>query len=202
MENHADRPEVIAALADGSGRSSRYSATLDHRRVYCAVAAATAGGTVFVVRTSIADASLGEVMSGSLARIALAGLALALLAGLTAYLLSRRLRNALARLQFSAEAFAAGNLDARAHESDSEEVAALADAMNRMADQLGRRIETIDAQRRELEAVMSSMVEGVIAVDLDETVIRLNAVAARPAGRAAPSRPPAAASRRPPATPT
>jgi len=179
MENHADRPEVIAALADGLGRSSRFSATLDHRRVYCAVAAATAGGTAFVVRTSIASASLGDVMSGSQERIALTGLALALVAGITAYLLSRRLRNALARLQFSAESFAAGNLDARAHESDSEEISALAYAMNRMAGQLGRRIETIDAQRRELEAVMSSMIEGVIAVDLDETVIRMNAVAAR-----------------------
>jgi two-component system phosphate regulon sensor histidine kinase PhoR len=47
-----------------------------------------------------------------------------------------------------------------------------------MADQLGRRIDTIEAQRRELEAVMSSMVEGVVAVDRDEMVIGMNDVAA------------------------
>ena len=179
MENHADRPEVAAALADGAGSSRRYSATLDHPRVYFAVAAPVPGGGPVVVRTSIAEASLGDVMAGSLARIAAAGLALALLAGLTAYLLSRRLRNALARLQAGAEAFAAGDLDERARESGSAEITALADAMNRMADQLGRRIATIEAQRRELEAVMASMIEGVIAVDLDESVIRLNDVAAR-----------------------
>jgi len=178
MDNHADRPEVITALAGETGRSTRYSATLDHRRVYCAVVARTAAGVPYVVRTSISEASLGEVMSGALGRIALAGLVLALVASLTAYLLSRRLRNALARLQTSAEAFAAGELGEHTLEADTAEITALAEAMNNMADQLSRRIETIDAQRRELEAVMTSMVEGVVAVDRDEMVISLNGVAA------------------------
>ncbi len=184
MDNHADRPEVKAALAGETGRSRRYSATLDHQRVYCAIAAETDSGQPFAVRASISEATLAEVMSGALTRIAAAGLALALLAGLTAYLLARRLRNALSRLQAGAEAFAAGNLDERAREADSAEIAALAEAMNRMADQLGRRIETIDTQRRELEAVMSSMVEGVVAVDLDETIISMNGVASRMLGQA------------------
>ena len=56
MDNHADRPEVIAALAGETGRATRYSATLDHRRVYCAVAERTGAGTPFVVRTSISEA--------------------------------------------------------------------------------------------------------------------------------------------------
>ncbi|MFO7610225.1 MAG: ATP-binding protein [Candidatus Krumholzibacteriia bacterium] len=183
MDNHAGRPEVVDALAGRVGHGRRYSATTDHRRIYCAVAAETDAGAPYVVRTSISEASLAEVMSGALGRIGLAGLVLALLAGMTAYLLSRRLRNALARLQTSAEAFAAGDLDERAREAESAEIGALAEAMNRMADQLGRRIETIDTQRRELEAVMSSMVEGVIAVSLDETIISMNAVAARLLGQ-------------------
>ncbi|MBE0564560.1 MAG: PAS domain-containing protein [Krumholzibacteria bacterium] len=186
MDNHADRPEFAAALAGQAGHGRRYSTTLDHQRLYCAVAAAGGDGTPFVVRTSVSESSLAEVMRGALGRIALAGLVLALLAGVTAYLLSRRLRNALARLQAGAEAFARGDLGQRTREADSAEIAALADAMNRMADQLGRRIETIDAQRRELEAVMSSMIEGVIAVDLDETVISMNEVAARLLGQMPP----------------
>ena len=184
MDNHADRPEVIAALAGETGRSTRYSATLDHQRVYCAVAERTGAGLPYVVRTSISEASLGEVLHGALTRIAAAGLILALVAGVTAYLLSRRLRNALARLQARAEAFAAGDLAEHALESDTAEITALAEAMNRMADQLNRRIETIDTQRRELESVMSSMVEGVVAVDLDETVIGMNDVAAGLLGQA------------------
>jgi two-component system phosphate regulon sensor histidine kinase PhoR len=179
MDNHADRPEVIAALAGETGRSTRYSATLDHQRVYCAVAERTGAGVPYVVRTSISEASLGEIMNAALGRISLAGLALALVAGLTAYLLARRLRNGLARLQASAEAFAAGELGEHALEADTAEITALAEAMNNMADQLSRRIETIDTQRRELEAVMSSMVEGVVAIDLDEMIIGLNDVAAR-----------------------
>jgi two-component system phosphate regulon sensor histidine kinase PhoR len=179
MDNHADRPEFGAALADGQGLSRRYSSTLDHVRVYCAVAGSDAAGRPFVVRTSLSEASLAEVMSGALGRIGAAAVALALLAGLTAFLVSRRLHDALARLRGKAEAFAAGHLDERVHEAGAEEIAALADAMNTMADQLGRRIAVIDSQRRELEAMMGSMVEGIVAVDMDETVLRMNGVAAR-----------------------
>lgn len=41
----------------------------------------------------------------------------------------------------------------------------LADAMNQMAAQLDNRIETIVRQRNQLETVLASMLEGVIAVD-------------------------------------
>jgi two-component system phosphate regulon sensor histidine kinase PhoR len=37
MENHADRPEIIAALADSSGNAERYSRTLHESRYYVAV---------------------------------------------------------------------------------------------------------------------------------------------------------------------
>lgn len=46
--------------------------------------------------------------------------------------------------------------------------------MNGMADQLYQRIQTITRQRNELEAVLSSMREAVIAIDLDERLINCN----------------------------
>ena len=55
--------------------------------------------------------------------------------------------------------------------------------MNHMARQLGDRIGTIESQRNELEAVLSSMVEGVLAVDADENVISLNQAGARLLGQ-------------------
>ena len=50
--------------------------------------------------------------------------------------------------------------------------------MNLMAGQLDDRIRTALRQRNELEAVLSSMVEGVLAVDTDERIIRINRAAA------------------------
>jgi len=51
--------------------------------------------------------------------------------------------------------------------------------MNRMAEQLHDRLATVEKQRNEMEAVLSSMVEGVLAIDTDETVLGLNRAGAR-----------------------
>jgi two-component system phosphate regulon sensor histidine kinase PhoR len=61
----------------------------------------------------------------------------------------------------------------------SQEIGSLAEAMNQMASQLNDRILTAARQRNEMEAVLSSMVEGVIAVDTEERVISMNRAAAQ-----------------------
>jgi two-component system phosphate regulon sensor histidine kinase PhoR len=48
-----------------------------------------------------------------------------------------------------------------------------------MASQLDDRIKTIINQKNELEAVLSGMIEGVIAFDMDERIISINQAAAR-----------------------
>jgi len=50
--------------------------------------------------------------------------------------------------------------------------------MNQMADQLDERIRTIVRQRNEQEAVLACMVEGVLAIDKQETILRFNQAAA------------------------
>ena len=71
----------------------------------------------------------------------------------------------------SAEQFAGGDLSHRLTSPATEEMAGLADAMNQMAAQLDNRIETIISQRNQLETVLSSMLEGVVAVDNKERII-------------------------------
>ncbi|MBN1104451.1 MAG: PAS domain-containing protein, partial [Deltaproteobacteria bacterium] len=65
----------------------------------------------------------------------------------------------------------------------TEEMRGLAEAMNQMATQLSERMSTVIRQRGELEAVLSSMVEGVIGVDSEERVIAMNDAAAKIFGR-------------------
>lgn len=57
-------------------------------------------------------------------------------------------------------------------------MADLSDALNQMASQVNDRIITIDRQRNELETVLSSMEEGIIAVDQSEHILSLNQAAA------------------------
>ena len=54
----------------------------------------------------------------------------------------------------------------------------LAEEMNSMAAQLDEKLKTVVNQRNELEAVLSSMVEGVIAFDEEDRIITINSAAA------------------------
>ncbi|MEZ5987742.1 MAG: ATP-binding protein [Planctomycetota bacterium] len=59
-----------------------------------------------------------------------------------------------------------------------DEVGRLAKAFNSMSEELEQRMETISTDRNKLVAILSSMVEGVVAIDQDERVLHLNQVAA------------------------
>jgi two-component system phosphate regulon sensor histidine kinase PhoR len=81
-------------------------------------------------------------------------------------------------LRLGAERFARGDLIHRLAVPASREITGLAESMNKMAAQLDERIRTIIAQKNEQQAVLSSMIEGVIAVSADGRVMSLNNAAA------------------------
>ena len=81
-----------------------------------------------------------------------------------------------------AERFARGDLAYKLAAGDSEEMTGLAGALNQMASQLQERLQTIVRQTNEQQAVLSSMVEGVLAIDAQQRVITLNKAAAELVG--------------------
>ena len=180
MDNHAGRPEIAAALDGEVAAAERYSPSLGHRRMYVAMPLRQGDDLLAVLRTSHSLESIDRALAVMQQRIALGGLMLALGAGLISYVLARRISVPLREMKEGAERFAAGRLDTRLTlVSDSEEIGALAEAFNSMAAQLQDRIRTIENQRNEQEAVLSSMVESVLAIDREETVIGLNEASAR-----------------------
>ena len=62
---------------------------------------------------------------------------------------------------------------------DAKEIGRLAEALNEMAKQLHERIQTTIQQRNLQEAILTSMIEGVIAVDSDERIMSVNNAAGR-----------------------
>ena len=81
----------------------------------------------------------------------------------------------------SAEQYSRGDFSQRLmmqKSTASYEIATLAEAMDRMADQLDDKINTIINQRNQLETVFSSMVEAVFTVDGKEQLISMNTAAA------------------------
>ena len=178
MDNHAGRPEIAMALKGGSGRSIRYSNTLRQEMMYVAVPLQKDQATLGVIRTSVPLTSIKRELRSIQLKIALGGFLIALLAAWISLLISRRISRPLEEMKIGADHFADGDLNLRLAMPDSEELAGLADALNQMATQLDHRIKTIVSQRNELETVLSSMLEGVIAVNNEERIINMNAASA------------------------
>ena len=174
MENHANRPEIQQVLLGATGAQVRYSHTLHEYQKYLAIAFKKNGETVAVIRTSVSLNFINNALSAFYFRLMLAGLFIALAGALLSLLVSRRISKPLEEMKQIAEQFANGNLSYRLPVIDSEEIGGLADALNRMAAQLDERLQTVVRQQKEQEAIFSSMVEGVLAVDREEKIITLN----------------------------
>lgn len=174
MENHADRPEIIEALAGNVGTSKRRSPTLKKDMIYVAIPVRLGDLIVGVVRTSVSVADVSKALKAFYKKIAVGGFLVGFLAILISLLAAHRINKPIEELRRGAERFAKGDLSYRLYPKGPVEINVLANAMNEMANQLAERIQTMTRQRNELEAVLSSMVEAVIAVDSDEKVIRIN----------------------------
>jgi two-component system, OmpR family, phosphate regulon sensor histidine kinase PhoR len=174
MENHADRPEVRAALAGAPAGAVRDSRTVGHELIYLALPVVRGGAPVAVIRLAVTSAFVDAELSVIRTRIALSALAVALLAAAVSVGMSRRLSRPLEQLRRDAERFATGDLGPRVPPATTREIAQLAEAMNTMAAQLDERLRTVERQRDELEAVFAGMVEGVLLIDARQRVVSLN----------------------------
>ena len=179
MDNHSDRKEVREAIGGNIGNSIRFSRTLKQKMMYVAVPLVKGNKILGVLRASIPVTSVDNALKSIQRKIALGGLLIALLAAIISLFVARRISRPLEEIKKGAVRFAEGDLTHRLPAPDTEEMEALGEAMNQMAAQLDSRIKTAIRQKNELETVLSSMLEGVIAVDMDERIISINQVAAR-----------------------
>jgi two-component system phosphate regulon sensor histidine kinase PhoR len=174
VENHAGRPEVAQAVTSGVGSSVRRSATVKENLIYAAVAIRRDGTLLGVSRVAF-DLRAVEEQVGEL-RTSVA-LALALAFAVTALLsvaLSSPLAGPLKDIMDSARRLAAGDLSARTRVHRSDELGELATILNRSADQLQGRLTEIARDSARLEAILSAMDDGVLAVDHRGHVILSN----------------------------
>ncbi len=185
MENHATRPEFAAALQGEVGSSVRLSHTVNTNLLYVAVP--IPGGAV---RLAYPLAAI-EKITARVRRTLLQGSALALvvamlLAGLAAHSISRRL----GRIVKFAERVAAGDLSARIAESSLDEIGQVAAALDRTGRRLEEAFREVETRRQQMETLLNSMHEPVIAVSAERTVQWANGAMERlAAGRARPQAP-------------
>jgi two-component system, OmpR family, phosphate regulon sensor histidine kinase PhoR len=169
METHAQRPEVASALKGVPGAATRLSKTVGIEFLYVAVPdgdkIVRLAYPLSTIRAQIAG------IRGSLLRATLLALAFALLLSFAAaQLISNRLR----RIVGFAERVASGDLSARIAETGGDEIAQVAMALDRTARRLEQNFASVKESRSQLEALLNSMTDGVIAVSPDMHVLWAN----------------------------
>ncbi|MBZ5599439.1 MAG: HAMP domain-containing protein [Acidobacteriia bacterium] len=165
MENHAHRPEFVAALKGEVGTDTRRSHTLGIPFLY--IAAPISGGAVrLAYPLSDVEAATARVHRTLLFGSGLAFVVALIVAGIAAHLTARRLQ----RIVQFAERIAAGELAARIAEGSGDEIGQVAAALDRTAHQLETSFVALQTSQRQLETLLNSMQDAVIAVGADRRV--------------------------------
>jgi two-component system phosphate regulon sensor histidine kinase PhoR len=182
MENHADRPEILQARHGQTGVSIRHSATLNQDLCYVALSIPDRGATGFILRLAVPLAQLDSAVSavrGWLLGTSLIALAVSML---IAYVFSARLTWRIRRIQSFAERLPETRASQDLTSEADDELGLLSRSMNRMAAQLRESLDRLSLESALREAILSSMAEGVLAVDQHMHVTFCNGSFARLAG--------------------
>ena len=175
MENHSRRPEFIDAFRGKTGFNTRYSHTKQTNYIYIAVPVYSTDGKIkAAVRTSVSEDALNSSFAPSYYYIVIGGFGVLILISLIALYASRNITKPLLELEAAAERFAVGDFSEKIFPPKNKELQSFAESLNRMAEQLGEKLNIIGEQKNLQQAVLESMKEGVLAVDYDEKVLLIN----------------------------
>lgn len=179
IENHRDRPELINALADGFGTDRRFSETYGRTSLYVAVPVYNhRDSIVSIARVAIPTLSISESISPIRSQILIVTLVILSIGVLLSVFISNKLSFPLVKLRDSALSFTPKTTAYSFYSQSSiSEIVELSSALNTMATQLVERINRMAKQKSEQDAILASMIEGVIAIDSLEHVVLVNKAA-------------------------
>ena len=165
MENHASRKEFAAALAGQTGQNERRSATLGIPFLY--VAAPISGGAVrLAYPLSDVEAVQAKVHRRLLWGSTIAFFIALLIAAFASVWTSRRLE----RIVDVAVRIEKGDLKARVEDKPLDEIGRVAAAIDKTAGQVERSFAAVRSSQHQLETLLNSMQDAVIAVSRDGLV--------------------------------
>jgi two-component system phosphate regulon sensor histidine kinase PhoR len=178
LQNHLNRPEVRAALAGGVGVATRRSETVGHDLLYVGVP-----GGPGVVRVAASLEQVDDIVRRAQGAVAGAAVLALLVGTFFAFVAGRSIARPLTAITAAARAIAAGS-PPRFPRSGVPDVDALVQALRQMHGQLTDRFEELRREQAESTALVSSMVEGVIAADGRGRIVTANPAARRLLGYA------------------
>ncbi len=174
METHAGRPEVLQALQNGEGQSTRYSVSVKRPLLYYAVRANFPDGTPVILRLALPVESIDQELATFRTRLWLWSLLILLLSAVVALLISRSYTDRIERLREFSVRVAEGDFRTLPGDGKGDTLESLGISLNQTAQRLDRTIRTLTEERNLSSAILGSMVEGVAVVNGVERLVFAN----------------------------
>lgn len=170
LENHATRPEVVAAYRGETGVDRRMSESTGFDQTYVAIP----GPNGHVVRLSLPANVVNAPVADFRARLILIVTTAAVVGVVVVALVARRLARPLERLSEATSTISQGDLAVEVPRASVAELDELGRSIQRMEDQLGTRIDEAEAERVTLGVVLDALPQGTLLIDRDDGVLYAN----------------------------
>ncbi len=175
MENHLDREEVKEAIEGKIGISKRYSTTKAMDLYYLALPVQEEKGDhIKVIRLSVPLKEIEKYNYQLIYNILLAAFVGVVLSMFIGYRLLSSILLPIQDLKNIAKKVAEGQYNEKVHISNNDELGDLAKTFNYMTEELTKNMKEINAQNSKMNAILTSLVSVVIAVDRDMRVMFMN----------------------------
>jgi len=177
LDNHHDRPEILQAASHGSGQSERFSQSVKTDLLYIALRLDDESGPIGYVRLSSATRLISEELKALESQLIVVILVTLLIVFLVSFLLSRRFYRPIAAATVYAREIAEGNYQLRLPGRTQDEVGVLERSLNELARKTEDRMKRLVESRNQVEAILSGLEEGVVAIDKNENIAHINRAA-------------------------
>ena len=179
MDNHLRRPEIQAASVTGIGATARYSTTLGREYRYLAVPLALNGEVLAYIRVAKSLSEFAAEVTEERSMLIRNSIFIALLALALGFVFFSQQANKLEHLIVVLKDFTNGKFEKRLPEAGSLGLSEISGSINQIARQSEISFSRVAEDRNRLATVFTCMVEGVIDVDLEQTILHVNDAAVR-----------------------
>jgi two-component system phosphate regulon sensor histidine kinase PhoR len=173
LENHITRPEVQDALRKGFGQSKRFSVSVRRNMAYMAVPLGK-DRIIGIFRLSIPLSEVKLIELKMLKTISTTMIFAFLVTLVASFFVSIMISRPLSEMSDIAKRLARGDFSRKTIVHSNDEVGDLANVLNYMADEINAKVKGISSEKAKLEAILSSMFEGIMLINERGEILLIN----------------------------
>lgn len=177
LENHKNRVEVRKAFEGNVGISERYSESLDEKMLYVAISFKKEDHKLSVIRLSVPLKDINRFNRVIFRYISISIITGSLIALILGYRYVKSITEPVKELTIVTKNISNGNYGEKVYFKTDDELGILADNFNIMSEKLQETIEEIEERSTKTKAILTSMINGIIALDNNNKVMFINPAA-------------------------